>query len=102
MEELQEDFKILIDAFISSDNEDTEVLAKSLYKQAEKAFSIQRVSFPLFDNLYSQFVQMDDRFESVHIWSEAHALKNKGRWTPIAISKETYLKEMQHSWNNGS
>lgn len=44
---------------------------------------------------------MNDRFETVHIWSEELALKNKGRWTPIAISKETYLKEMQHSWNNG-
>ena len=44
MDELQEDFEILIDAFISSDNEDTKILAQSLYKQAEKAFYIQRVS----------------------------------------------------------
>jgi len=43
---------------------------------------------------------MDDRFESVHIWSEELALRNKGRWTPILISKAKYEVEKLHSWNN--
>lgn len=58
------------------------------------------VSFQLFQELYGSFVQMDDRFESVHIWSEELALKNKGRWTPTLISKAKYEAEKLHSWNN--
>jgi hypothetical protein len=46
------------------------------------------------------YVQMDDRFESVHIWSEELALRNKGRWTPLLISKSKYEAEKLHSWNN--
>lgn len=81
---------------------DLNTLIADFINKPKEQLAIPRVSFPLFDNLYSQFVQMDDRFESVHIWSEVLALKNKGRWTPIAISKEKYLEEMRHSWNNGS
>jgi len=43
---------------------------------------------------------MDDRFETVHIWNEELALRNKGRWTPILISKAKYEAEKLHSWNN--
>lgn len=57
------------------------------------------VSFQLFQELYGSYVQMDDRFESVHIWSEELALRNKGRWTPILI-KSKYEGEKLHSWNN--
>lgn len=57
-------------------------------------------SFQLFQELYGSYVQMDDRFESVHIWSEELALKNRGRWTPILISKVKYEDENLHSWNN--
>ena len=35
------------------------------------------VSFPLFQDLYGSYVQMDDRFETVHIWSKELAIKNK-------------------------
>ena len=55
------------------------------------------VSFQLFQELYGSYVQMDDRFESVHIWSEELALRNKGRWTPILISKSKYEAEKLHS-----
>ena len=58
------------------------------------------VSFPLFQDLYGSYVQMDDRFETVHIWSKELALKNKGRWTPMLISKKKFDQEKQHSWNN--
>jgi len=58
------------------------------------------VSFQLFQELYGSYVQMNDRFESVHIWSEELALKNKGRWTPKLISKDKYEAEKLHSWNN--
>ncbi len=58
------------------------------------------VSFPLFQDLYGSYVQMDDRFETVHIWSEKLAMKNKGRWKPLLISKKLYDQEKKHSWNN--
>jgi hypothetical protein len=58
------------------------------------------VSFQLFQELYGNYVQMDDRFESVHIWSEELALRNKGKWTPQLISKAKYEAEKLHSWNN--
>jgi hypothetical protein len=58
------------------------------------------VSFQLFQELYGSYVQMDDRFETVHIWSEEIALRNKGRWTPLLISKSKYEAEKLHSWNN--
>lgn len=35
-----------------------------------------------------QKVSMDDRFESVHVWSEEVALKNNGRWTPTPVLVE--------------
>ena len=58
------------------------------------------VSFQLFQELYGSYVQMNDRFESVHIWSEERALRNKGKWTPKSISKAKYEAEKLHSWNN--
>lgn len=64
------------------------------------AFLVGAVSFQLFQELYGSYVQMDDRFESVHIWSEELALRNKGRWTPKLISKSKYEAEKVHSWNN--
>ena len=54
----------------------------------------------LFAELYGKYVQMDDRFESIHIWNKELALKNNGKWTPIKISKAVYNAEMKHFWNN--
>ncbi len=42
---------------------------------------------------YGDYVQMNDRFESVHIWSKDVELKNRGRWTPLKITKEIYDRE---------
>ena len=58
------------------------------------------VSFPLFQELYGSYVQVDDRLESVYIWSEDLALRNKGKLTPILISKAKFEAEKLHSWNN--
>jgi hypothetical protein len=60
----------------------------------------EAVSFHLFEELYNKYIQMADRFESVHIWSEELAKKNKGRWNPIEISQAKYESEKLHSWNN--
>jgi len=60
---------------------------------------IDEVNYKLFPELYGSHVQMNDRFESVHIWSEELALRNKGRWVPLLISKVTYEAEKLHSWN---
>ena len=43
-----------------------------------------------FEKLYGSYVQMDDRFESVHIWSKELAIKNNGKWTPRLISKQEF------------
>lgn len=50
--------------------------------------------------LYGKHVQLDDRFESVHIWSKELDEKNNGRWIPKEITEEKYLEEKKHSWNN--
>ena len=57
------------------------------------------VSFELFQDLYDSYVQMNDRFETVHIWNKELSLKNKGRWIPILISKQKYDQEKQYAWN---
>lgn len=58
------------------------------------------VDFPLFQELYGKYVQINDRFETVHIWSKELALKNKGRWIPKKIGNDKYEAEKLHSWNN--
>jgi hypothetical protein len=50
-------------------------------------------TFNVYAELNGKFVQMDDRFESVHVWDHELAIKNQGRWTPIEISEQAYLKE---------
>lgn len=72
----------------------------SFEEHKDKALSQIAVSFQLFQELYESYVQMNDRFETVHIWNEELALRNKGRWTPILISKAKYEAEKLHSWNN--
>lgn len=39
---------------------------------------------------YGDYVQMDDRFETVHIWSKEMEEKNAGRWVPTKITKQQY------------
>ena len=58
---------------------------------------------------YGDYVQMNDRFETVVIWSkEVEEKCNRPRyegsvaWTPRKITKEFYDDEMQHSWNKPS
>lgn len=48
--------------------------------------------FSLFEDLYGSYVRMNDRFSSVHIWSEALAKRNGGKWMPELISKKEYDK----------
>ena len=55
--------------------------------------------FKKYEELYGSYVQVNDRFDSVHIWSEEVALINKGRYTPTLISKVKYLEEKEKSWN---
>ena len=73
---------------------------KNLNEAEKPQLNIGDVSFQLFQELYGSYVQMDDRFESVHIWSKELALRNKGRWTPLLISKAKYEAERLNSWNN--
>ena len=73
---------------------------KTLIENESQTSCLDAVSFRLFQELYGSYVQMDDRIETVHFWNEELALRNKGRWTPILISKAKYEAEKLHSWNN--
>ena len=73
---------------------------KTSDKQQNGNAFIADVSFPLFQDLDGSYVQMNDRFETVHIWNMELAIKNEGRWQPKLISKKKYDQEKQHSWNN--
>ena len=55
---------------------------------------------PLFEELYDKYVQVNDRFETVHVWNRELAFHNNGKYVPREITKETYYEEMKHSWNN--
>lgn len=68
--------------------------------KAKEQSACLNIDFEMFKDLYGSYVQMNDRFETVHIWSEELALTNKGRFTPILISKNKYETEKTHSWNN--
>ena len=69
-------------------------------RMMEQPSCVTDIRFPLFQEFNKKCVQMNDRFGSVHIWSEELALKNKGRWTPLLISKAKYESEKLHPWNN--
>jgi hypothetical protein len=43
---------------------------------------------------YGDFVKMNDRFESIHIWSEDLEKLNNGRWIPRKITEEKYYEEI--------
>lgn len=58
--------------------------------------------FNMYEELYGSYVRMDDRFESVHLWSRELALKNAGRWIPELITKEDYLKQKREEAKNSS
>ena len=44
---------------------------------------------------YGDYVRMDDRFETVHIWSKELEETNAGRWKPFKITEEKYNQEMK-------
>lgn len=71
-----------------------------MMEQPSCVTDIRDIRFPLFQEFNKKYVQMNDRFESVHIWSEELALRNKGKWTPLLISKAKYESEKLHPWNN--
>jgi hypothetical protein len=73
---------------------------KTSLENKNQSHCLGEVNFNLFQELYGSYVQMDDRFETVHVWCEELALRNKGRWTPILISKAKYETEKLHPWNN--
>lgn len=48
---------------------------------------------PIAEVKYGDYVQMDDRLETVHIWSKEVEKINAGRWKPLKITKEKYEQE---------
>lgn len=66
-----------------------EVQSFELTKLQEKSDTVAK------DINYGDYVQMDDRFESVHIWTKELEALNAGRWTPLKITEEAYHKEIE-------
>lgn len=54
----------------------------------------------MYEQLNGKHVQVNDRFETVHIWSKELAIKNANRFVPKEISKEKFESEKRYSWNN--
>ena len=48
----------------------------------------------MHEHLYGKFVEMNDRTNSVHIWTQELAWQNHitGQWTPIEIDQKAYAK----------
>ena len=51
------------------------------------------------EHLYGKVVEMNNRGETIHIWSEKEAIKNAGKWTPYQITKAKHLFAFNHFWN---
>lgn len=51
------------------------------------------------EDLYGKVVEMDNRGETIHIWSEEEAIKNAGKWTPFQITKAKHIWAMNFAWN---
>ena len=50
--------------------------------------------FCVWAEYFGKPVSLNDRFETVLIWSLKDALKNEGRWTPKEISQQAYQKAL--------
>ena len=74
------------------------ISADALYEFLEKQ-GIIADCFIEINELYGKYVQLNDRFETVHIWCKQLDDKNNGRFIPKEITEEEYLKEIEHSWN---
>lgn len=59
----------------------------------------KNIDYPLYENLYGKFVQVNDRFESVLIWDKDTAIINNGRFEPTLITKALYDLEIEKPWN---
>lgn len=55
--------------------------------------------FEMYPELYGCFVQMDDRFETVHVWSVEVARLNNGKWKPKKITEQQFNIERAYAWN---
>jgi len=57
----------------------------------------EQPTFEMYIHLYGKTVRMDDRFESIYIWSEELALKNRGRWIPQEVigKKQTAVQWLE-------
>jgi len=62
--------------------------------------NFKKNEYPIFEELFGSHVQMNDRFETVHIWSPELADTNRGRWIPKLITKIRYDTEKDKKWNN--
>ena len=55
--------------------------------------------FSKHEHLYSKVVEMNNRGETIHIWSEKEAIENEGKWTPFQITKDKHLWAFDSPWN---
>ncbi len=55
----------------------------------------ENLIFPKYEHLYGETVQMNDRFESIHVWTLELAIKNAGKWEPLLYVHPTIKRDMQ-------
>ncbi len=55
-------------------------------------------TIPMYENLYGKVVEMNDRFETLVIWSKELAIENNGRWKPFQITKRRHEFSIDYSW----
>lgn len=55
--------------------------------------------FSKHEHLYGKVVEMNNRGETIHIWSEKEAVKNAGKWTPYQITKAKHKWAFDKFWN---
>lgn len=73
------------------------IVAQYESEQLEKRLASENIAEEVV--AYGDYVQMNDRFETVHIWTKELEFKNNSRWKLLKITKEFYEKEMKESWN---
>ena len=69
---------------------------KPIYSHETINYNRDLSMFKGCDNIikYGDFVRMNDRIESIHIWSEDLEKFNDGRWTPKKITEDEYYNEI--------
>lgn len=57
---------------------------------------IETKTILMYEHLYGKQVKVNDRFETICIWSKDLAVLNDGRWVPEEINEQKVLVEVKN------